>query len=46
MGVWDAWIGREEVRTDRIDSGLAARWLATLDLDGPSDGNVPQGLHW
>jgi 3-methylfumaryl-CoA hydratase len=46
MGVWDAWIGREEVRTDRIDSGLAARWLATLDLDAPSDGNVPQGLHW
>jgi 3-methylfumaryl-CoA hydratase len=46
MGAWDAWIGREEVRTDRIDSGLAARWLATLDRDAPSDGNVPQGLHW
>lgn len=46
MGVWDAWIGREEVRTDRIDSGLAARWLATLDRDAPSDGNVPQGFHW
>lgn len=46
MGVWDAWIGREEVRTDRIDSGLAARWLATLDRDAPSDSNVPQGLHW
>jgi 3-methylfumaryl-CoA hydratase len=46
MGVWDAWIGREEVRTDRIDSGLVARWLATLDRDAPSDGNVPQGLHW
>ncbi|MCF8471988.1 MAG: MaoC family dehydratase N-terminal domain-containing protein [Sphingomonadaceae bacterium] len=46
MGVWDAWIGREDVRTDRIDSGLAARWLATLDRDASSDGNVPQGLHW
>jgi 3-methylfumaryl-CoA hydratase len=46
MGAWDAWIGREEVRADRIDSGLAARWLATLDRDAPSDGNVPQGLHW
>ena len=46
MGVWDAWIGREEVRTDRIDSGLAARWLATLDRNAPGDGNVPQGLHW
>jgi 3-methylfumaryl-CoA hydratase len=46
MGVWDAWIGREEVRADRIDSGLVARWLATFDRDAPSDGNVPQGLHW
>jgi 3-methylfumaryl-CoA hydratase len=46
MGVWDAWIGREEVRADRIASGLVARWLATFDRDAPSDGNVPQGLHW
>ena len=46
MGAWDAWIGREEVRADRIDNGLAARWLATLDRDAPGDGNVPQGLHW
>ncbi len=46
MGVWDAWIGREEVRTDRIDSGLVSRWLSTFDRDAPSDGNVPQGLHW
>lgn len=46
MGAWDAWIGREEVRTDRIDHGLAARWLATFDRDVPHDGKVPQGLHW
>jgi 3-methylfumaryl-CoA hydratase len=46
MGVWDAWIGREEVRTDRVDAGLAARWLSTFDRDAPSDGNTPQGLHW
>ncbi|MEY3833039.1 MAG: hypothetical protein RLZZ130_517, partial [Pseudomonadota bacterium] len=46
MGVWDAWIGREEVRTDRVDAGLVSRWLATFDRDAPSDGNVPQGLHW
>ena len=32
MGVWDAWIGREELRTDRIDSGLAARWLGSMIL--------------
>lgn len=46
MGAWDAWIGREEVRTDRVDVGLVSRWLATFDRDAPSDGNVPQGLHW
>jgi 3-methylfumaryl-CoA hydratase len=46
MGAWDAWIDREDVRTDRIDAGLVSRWLATLDRDAPSDGNVPQGLHW
>ena len=46
MSVWDAWIGREEVRTDYIDSGLATRWLATFDREAPGDGKVPQGLHW
>ena len=46
MGTWDAWIGREEVRTDRVDAGLVSRWLATFDRDALSDGNVPQGLHW
>ena len=46
MSAWDAWIGREEVRTDRIDVGLASRWLATLDRGASGDGTVPQGLHW
>jgi 3-methylfumaryl-CoA hydratase len=46
MGQWDAWIGREERRSDRVDIGLYARWLATLDRDAPADGTVPQGLHW
>ena len=46
MGAWDAWIGREEVRTDRIDSGIVARWLATFDRDASADDFVPQGLHW
>ncbi len=46
MGASDAWIGRDEVRTDRVDAGLVSRWLATFDRDAPSDGNVPQGLHW
>jgi 3-methylfumaryl-CoA hydratase len=46
MNVWDAWIGREEVRTDRIDHSLVARWLATFDRVAPNDEEVPQGLHW
>lgn len=46
MSAWDAWIGREEMRTDRIDSGLVARWCATFDREAPGDGIVPQGLHW
>ena len=46
MGAWDGWIGREEVRADRIDSGMVARWLATFDRDASDDGHVPQGLHW
>ena len=46
MGAWDAWIGREEVRTDRVDAGMVSRWLATFDRDAPDDGFVPQGFHW
>ncbi|MBX9644644.1 MAG: MaoC family dehydratase N-terminal domain-containing protein [Novosphingobium sp.] len=41
-----AWIGRSELRTDRIDPGHAARWLATLDRAAPADGTMPQGFHW
>ena len=43
---WDAWIGREQTRSDAADAGQAARWLATLDRDGPGDGTLPQGFHW
>lgn len=46
MADWAAWIGREERRQDRIDAGLHGRWLATLDRTAPTDGSVPQGLHW
>ena len=46
MGDWDAWIGRAETRTDRIDDGLVARWLATFDRNAPCDGTLPQGIHW
>ena len=46
MGQWDAWIGREEQRTDRIDPAMVARWCATLDRDLMDGADVPQGLHW
>jgi 3-methylfumaryl-CoA hydratase len=46
MSDWSPWIGREERRSDRIDAGLCARWLATFDRTAPADGSVPQGLHW
>ncbi len=46
MSEWNAWIGREEQRHDRVDEGLLARWLATFDRAAPADGTVPQGFHW
>lgn len=41
---FDAWIGREETRKDRLDEALAARWLATFDL-APAN-PLPQGIHF
>ncbi|MEM9501784.1 MAG: MaoC/PaaZ C-terminal domain-containing protein [Pseudomonadota bacterium] len=46
MGQWDAWIGRETSATDRLDEGLAARWLATFDLPEPEPALMPQGMHF
>ena len=50
MSEWDSWIGREERRSDRIDAGHAARWLATLDREAAPDGApnsaMPQGFHF
>ena len=46
MSDWSAWIGREEVRTDRIEPSAHARWLATFDRQAPSGDAVPQGYHW
>ncbi len=40
---WDAWIGREERRTDALSEALAARWLATFDLEPRAP--LPQGIH-
>jgi 3-methylfumaryl-CoA hydratase len=46
MSDWQAWIGREEVRCDRVDPQALARWLATLDREQPEGGLVPQAYHW
>lgn len=41
-----AWIGREVRAADRLDEGLAARWLATFDLPRPHPAIMPQGIHF
>ena len=43
---YDAWIGREIRVKDRLDEGLAARWLATFDLPRPHPAIMPQGIHF
>lgn len=43
---WSDWIGREQRSADRLDEALAARWLATLDLDAPENAQMPQGVHF
>lgn len=46
MTEWTAWLGREELREDRIDTAAVARWCATLDRPAAADGTAPQGYHW
>ncbi len=46
MSQWDAWIGRETRASDRLDEGLATRWLATFDLTIPQPALLPQGIHF
>ena len=43
---YEAWIGREARAKDRLDEGLAARWLATFDLAKPHPPIMPQGIHF
>ena len=43
---YEAWIGREQTAKDRLDEGLAARWLATFDLSRPYPAIMPQGIHF
>ena len=46
MADWNDWVGRMETRMDRLDEGMATRWLAMLDREGAGDGVTPQGIHW
>lgn len=46
MSEWQDWIGREDIRRDRVSDERTARWLATLDREAAAGGSVPQGLHW
>jgi 3-methylfumaryl-CoA hydratase len=43
---YQAWIGREARASDRLDEGLAARWLATFDRPRPHPRVMPQGIHF
>jgi len=43
---YEAWIGREARTKDRLDEGLADRWLATFDLAKPHPPIMPQGIHF
>lgn len=43
---FEAWIGREQRAKDRLDEGLAGRWLATFDLARPHPAIMPQGIHF
>jgi 3-methylfumaryl-CoA hydratase len=43
---YSAWIGREQRARDRLDEGLAGRWLSTFDLPRPNPAIMPQGIHF
>ncbi len=46
MSDWQGWVGREELRRDRADASLFARWLATFDRAAPAGDVAPQAFHW
>ncbi|MBV7265359.1 FAS1-like dehydratase domain-containing protein [Erythrobacter ani] len=46
MSGFEKWIGREQQLSDRLDEGLAKRWLATFDLPASASGIMPQGIHF
>ena len=46
MSQWQAWVGREQRSSDRLDERLAARWLSTFELEQPEPALLPQGIHF
>ncbi|MDJ0978288.1 MAG: MaoC/PaaZ C-terminal domain-containing protein [Erythrobacter sp.] len=46
MSHFNAWIGREQASRDRLTPERAFQWCATFDLPRPSDGAMPQGIHF
>jgi 3-methylfumaryl-CoA hydratase len=46
MTDWNSWLGRETSQNDTLDPTLARRWLATFNLVAPTDGIMPQGIHF
>jgi 3-methylfumaryl-CoA hydratase len=46
LSLWERWVGRIEIRADRVDEARLAKWLATFDREAPVDGTAPQGFHW
>ena len=46
MPDFEAWIGRKQRTSDRLDEALAARWLAAFDLPAPDPAIMPQGVHF
>ncbi|MEL7317617.1 MAG: MaoC family dehydratase N-terminal domain-containing protein [Pseudomonadota bacterium] len=46
MSEFDAWIGREQKATDRLDESLAARWHATFSRESRHPPLMPQGIHF
>jgi len=45
MASLQEWLGRREVREDRITPAVVARFAAMLDVTAPGS-SAPQGIHW
>lgn len=46
MGMWQDWVGREEITHDRLTRAALARLYATLDRAVPPGDDAPPLAHW